>query len=120
MLDTARLRALVGRQLEVDPRSVHGYVIGEHGDSEVVVWSLATVAGMPISEFCVQRGRPCEADMQDEIARQVRHAAYEIIDRKGATYYAIGLGIRHVVESILRDQNTVLTVSTLLTGQFGV
>ncbi len=120
VLDTARLRALVGQRLSVDPRSVHGYVIGEHGDSEVVVWSRATVAGMPIAEFCQQRGASCDADMQAEISEQVKRAAYEIIERKGATYYAIGLGIRHVVEAILRDQNTVLTVSTLMTGQFGI
>ena len=120
VLDTARLRSLVGQRLDVDPRSVHGYVIGEHGDSEVVVWSHATVAGMPISEFCRQRGRPCEAAMQEEIARQVCRAAYEIIERKGATYYAIGLGVRQVVEAILRDQNSILTMSTLMTGQLGV
>ena len=120
VLDTARLRALVGQRLNVDPHSVHGYVIGEHGDSEVVVWSRATVAGMPIAEFCSQRGVPCEADLQAEISEQVKHAAYEIIERKGATYYAIGLGVRHVVEAILRDQNTVLTVSTMMTGQFGI
>lgn len=120
VLDTARLRALIGQRLNVDPRSVHGYVIGEHGDSEVVVWSRASVAGMPIAEFCAQRGEACEADLQAEIAEQVKRAAYEIIERKGATYYAIGLGVRHVVEAILRDQNTILTVSTLMSGQFGI
>jgi len=119
VLDTARLRSLIGQRLAVDPRSVHAYVIGEHGDSEVVVWSRATVAGMPIAEFCAQRGTSCDEAMQAEIAGQVRRAAYEIIERKGATYYAIGLGVRHIVESILRDQNTVLTVSSLLSGQLG-
>jgi L-lactate dehydrogenase len=120
VLDTARLRALIGQRLEVDPRSVHGYVIGEHGDSEVVVWSRTMVAGMPIHDFCEQRHSTCDADMQEEIANQVRRAAYEIIERKGATYYAIGLGVRHVVEAMLRDQNTILTVSTQMTGQFGI
>jgi L-lactate dehydrogenase len=120
VLDTARLRALVGRQLGIDPRSVHGYVIGEHGDSEVVLWSRATVAGLPISEFCAQRGSTCDSEMQDEIATQVLRAAYEIIERKGATCYGIGLGVRNLVEAMLRDQNTVLTVSTLMTGQLGV
>jgi L-lactate dehydrogenase len=120
VLDTARLRALVGQRLNIDPRSVHGYVIGEHGDSEVVVWSRATVAGLPVAEFCEQRGSDCDSQMQAEISEQVRRAAYEIIERKGATYYAIGLGVRHIVEAILRDQNTVLTVSTLMTGQFGI
>jgi L-lactate dehydrogenase len=120
VLDTARLRALIGQQLRVDPRGVHAYVIGEHGDSEVVVWSRAMVAGMSIGEFCAQRGASCEADLQRSIADQVRRAAYEIIARKGATYYAIGLGVRQIVEAILRDQDSVLTVSTLMTGQMGI
>jgi L-lactate dehydrogenase len=120
MLDTARLRALVGQRLSIDPRSVHGYVVGEHGDSEVVLWSRASVAGLPIGEFCAQRGTACDSEMQEEIAAQVLRAAYEIIERKGATYYGIGLGIRNIVEAMLRDQNTVLTVSTLMTGQLGV
>jgi L-lactate dehydrogenase len=119
-LDTARLRTLVGDQLRVDPRSVHAYVIGEHGDSEVVAWSRATVAGMPIGEFCRQRGPVCDEDMQQRIGQQVKQAAYEIIARKGATFYAIGLGVRQIVEAILRGHHTVLTVSTLMTGQFGV
>jgi L-lactate dehydrogenase len=120
VLDTARLRTLLSRQLRVDPRSVHAYVIGEHGDSEVVIWSGASVAGMSISDFCLQRGTTCEADMQQLISEQVRRAAYEIIARKGATYYAIGLGVRHIVEAILRDQNSVLTVSTLMNGELGI
>jgi L-lactate dehydrogenase len=120
VLDTARLRTLVGQQLRVDPRSVHAYVVGEHGDSEVVIWSGASVAGMSISDFCLQRSTSCEAGMQRLIADQVRRAAYEIIERKGATYYAIGLGVRHVIEAILRDQNSVLTVSTLMTGELGI
>jgi len=78
------------------------------------------VAGMSIADFCAQRNASCENDIQREIADQVRRAAYEIIDRKGATYYAIGLGVRHIVEAILRDQDSVLTVSTLMTGQLGV
>lgn len=120
VLDTARLRSLIGQKLAVDPRSVHGYVIGEHGDSELVVWSRTTVASMPIAAFSAQRGRPFDAYIQERVADEVCHAAYEIIERKGATYYAIGLAIRHVVEAILRDQNTILTVSTLLTGQYGI
>ena len=120
VLDTGRLRSLVGQKLEVDPRSVHGYVIGEHGDSEVVVWSRTTVGSMPLADFCIQRNRPFDRYILDRIADEVCHAAYEIIERKGATYYAIGLAIRHIVEAILRDQNTILTVSSLLTGQYGI
>ncbi len=120
VLDTARLRSLVGQRLDIDSRSVHGYVIGEHGDSEVVVWSRATVAGMSIEEFCAQRGLACVSGMEEEIADRVRMAAYEIIRRKGATYYAIGLAVRQIVEAVVRDQNSVLTVSTLMEGQLGV
>ena len=120
VLDTARLRALIGQCLEIDPRSVHAYVVGEHGDSEVVLWSRAMAAGMPISEFCAQRGTACESRTQHAIADQVMRAAYEIIERKGATYYGIGLGLCNIIEAMLRDQNTVLTVSTLMTGQLGV
>lgn len=120
VLDTGRLRSLIGQRLEVDPRSVHGYVIGEHGDSELVVWSRTTVGSMSIADFCAQRGRSCDMYILDKIANEVCHAAYEIIERKGATYYAIGLAIRHIIEAMLRDQNTILTVSTLLTGQYGI
>jgi len=75
---------------------------------------------MPVADFCSQRQTECDADMAAQIAEQVCHAAYEIIERKGATYYAIGLGVRQIIEAMLRDQNTVLTVSTLMTGQFGI
>jgi L-lactate dehydrogenase len=120
VLDTARLRTLIGQHLRIDSRSVHANVVGEHGDSEVVVWSRASIAGMPLADFCRQRGSPCEPGFQAEITQQVSRAAYEIINRKGATYYAIGLGVRQIVEAILRDQDTVFTVSTLLHGQLGI
>ncbi len=120
VLDTARLRTLIGQHLRIDPRSVHASVIGEHGDSEVVVWSRASAAGMVLADFCRQRGLPCGSNIQAEITQQVSRAAYEIINRKGATYYAIGLGVRQIVEAILRDQDTVFTVSTRLHGQFGI
>ena len=120
VLDTARLRALVGQHLQIDARSVHGYVIGEHGDSEVLLWSQVSVAGLPLAEFARQRGVPYDDSVRATIDYGVRRAAYEIIERKGATYYAIGLGVRNVVEAILRDHNTILPVSTLMTGQFGI
>jgi L-lactate dehydrogenase len=120
LLDTARLRTLIGQRLNIDARSVHAYVIGEHGDTEVVVWSRAMVAGMPLDEFCDQRGQPCPAHLRDELAGTVRRAANEIIARKGATYYAIGLAVQQVLEAILRDQSSILTVSTLMSGQFGL
>lgn len=120
VLDTARLRALVGQHLQIDARSVHAYVIGEHGDSEVLLWSQATVAGLPLADFARQRGVRYDDSVRATIDYGVRRAAYEIIERKGATYYAIGLGVRNVVEAILRDHNTILPVSTLMTGQFGI
>lgn len=120
VLDTARLRALVGQHLQIDARSVHAYVIGEHGDSEVLLWSQATVAGLPLADFARQRGVAYDDAVRATIDYGVRRAAYEIIERKGATYYAIGLGVRTVVEAILRDHNTILPVSTLMTGQFGI
>ncbi len=120
VLDTARLRALVGQHLQIDARSVHAYVIGEHGDSEVLLWSQATVAGLPLADFARQRGVRYDDTVRASIDYGVRRAAYEIIERKGATFYAIGLGVRNVAEAILRDHNTILPVSTLMTGQFGI
>lgn len=117
ILDTARFRYLLGRHYRVDPRSVHAYIIGEHGDSEVPVWSLANIAGVHLRD-CASCAYDPEA--LASIFEQVRTAAEAIIRRKRATYYAIGLGLRAIVEAILRDQRTVLTVSTTLEGQYGV
>lgn len=114
LLDTARFRYLLGEHLEVDPRSVHAYIIGEHGDSELAVWSGATVGGVPLNRFC-QKHPPdiCNARLRG-IFDEVRNAAYEIIERKGATYYAIGWGLKRIIEAIIMDQKSVLTVSTYL------
>lgn len=120
ILDTARFRYLLGDYYDVDPRSVHAYIIGEHGDSEVPVFSTASIAGISLPEICQQRGQEySQADM-DGLFAQVRGAAYQIIERKGATYYAIASGLLRIVEAILRNQNTVFSVSNLLTGQYGV
>jgi len=112
MLDTARFRALLGRHLGVDSQHVHAYVVGEHGDSEVLTWSLATVGGMPLQEFCRQHGIRLDDDIRQEIDNQVRHAAYTIIEGKGATYYGIGSALARVADVILRDQRSILTVCT--------
>ena len=120
ILDTARLRYLLGARFDVDPRSVHAYIVGEHGDSEVPLWSSATIAGMSIDDFCAATGYTCTEQDRQQIFVQVRDAAYHIIDLKGATYYAIGSGMERIVESILRDQNTVLSVSGLLSDCHGV
>src|SRR5690554_2248032 len=121
VLDTSRFRYLLSEHCRVNPRNIHGYVLGEHGDHEVTAWSLTTVAGVPFPEYCTFCGRQCNnEEFREEISRQVRNAAYEIIERKGATYYAVGLGVARIVESILRDENSILTVSTILDGQYGL
>jgi L-lactate dehydrogenase len=120
LLDTARFRALLAEHFSVDPRSVHAFIVGEHGDSEVPVWSLANIAGMRLREYCEAHGRPYpEAEMAD-IFERTRDAAYHIIERKGATYYAIASGLVRLAEAILRDQSTVLSVSTLIEGAYGI
>jgi L-lactate dehydrogenase len=120
ILDTARFRYLLGQRLGVDPRSVHAYIIGEHGDSEVPVWSLANVAGVRLPDYCAAQGIDYDQATFDEIFRQTRDAAYEIIERKGATYYAIGAGLVRLVEAILRDQHSVLSVSSYIEEYYDV
>jgi len=120
VLDTARLRYLLAEHLRVDPRNVHAHVVGEHGDSEVPVWSLANVAGMQLHDYCVRHKCELGAEVRDRIARQTRDAAYEIIQRKGATYYAVAVGLLRIVESILRDQHSVLSVSSLVPACYDV
>lgn len=112
MLDTARFRALLGRHLGVDSQHVHAYVVGEHGDSEVLTWSLATVGGMPLQEFCRQHGIRLDDEIRQGIDNQVRNAAYTIIEGKGATYYGIGSALARVVDVVLHDQRSILTVCT--------
>ncbi len=120
ILDTARFRYLLSQYFQVDARSVHAYIIGEHGDSEVPVWSLANIAGMHLPVYCRQNNMHCvDADLQD-IFQQTRDAAYHIIERKGATYYAIGMGLLRIVEAILRDQSTVLSVSSYIEDYYGI
>lgn len=117
ILDTARFRFLLGQHYNVDPRSVHAHIIGEHGDSEVPVWSAATIGGVRLRDY---QPRPYDPAALEQIFIQTRDAAYAIIQRKGATYYAIGLGLLTLVEAIVRNQRTVMTVSSLLDGQHGV
>lgn len=111
-LDTARFRALLGRYLGVDSQHVHAYVVGEHGDSEVLTWSLATVGGIPVEEFSRQRNLPFDGSFRNDIDEQVRRAAYHIISGKKATYYGIGSALARIVSVILGDQRSVLTVCT--------
>jgi len=120
VLDTARFRSMLGEHYSVDPRSVHAYIVGEHGDSELPLWSTATIGGMRLEDYQPAGGQKIDRATRERIFERTRDAAYAIIERKGATYYAIGLGLLAVVESILRNQRSVLTVSSQMTGQYGV
>ena len=111
-LDSARLRSLIGRQLNVDSQHIHAYVLGEHGDSEVLPWSLVTVGGIPLEEFCNGREISICPDDYAGIDEKVRRAAYHIIEGKGATYYGIGSAIARIVEVILQGERSILTVCT--------
>lgn len=120
ILDTARFRQLLCRYFQVDARSVHAFIVGEHGDSEVPVWSLANIAGMKLATYCAANGQTLDLAELRRIFEQTRDAAYHIIERKGATYYAVAAGLMRIVEAILRDQGTVLSVSSLIDdGAFG-
>lgn len=113
ILDTARFRSLLAAHLAVAPQSVHGYVLGEHGDTEVLSWSSVDVATLPVEEYARQVGRPITADVKAAIDDGVRNAAYKIIDGKGSTYYGIGAGLSRLVDAILGDEHRVMTVSTI-------
>lgn len=119
-LDTARFRTLLGAHLGVDPQHVHGYVLGEHGDSEVLSWSLVTVGGVPLDEFCRQWNICTDEDVKDKISRQVRQAAYSIIKGKGATNFGIGSALARIVQAILHDQRALLTVCTPVSEVAGI
>lgn len=119
-LDTARFRALLGGQLGIDPQHIHGYVLGEHGDSEVLSWSLVTVGGVPLEEFCSQWDICIDDDVRAEIDRGVRQAAYTIIEGKGSTDFGIGSALARITEVILGDQRSLLTVCTPVEEVAGV
>jgi L-lactate dehydrogenase len=110
MLDTARFRALLGRHFGVDPQHVHAYVLGEHGDSEVLTWSQADIAGMRLEEFGRIQGKPLTAEIRAHIDEQVRRAAYQIIAGKGSTYYGIGSAVTRLLEVLLHNQRAILTI----------
>lgn len=111
ILDTARFRSLLGRHLGISPQSVHAYVLGEHGDSEVLAWSTARAGSVPIRDFAAQIGRPISDAVVAEVDEGVRRAAYRIIAGKGATWYGIGAGLARIVRAITRDEAAVLSVS---------
>ena len=120
VLDTARLKYLLGEHLSVDSRSVHAFIIGEHGDSEIAAWSCANVSGIKLDRFCDMRGfHEHEASMR-RIAEEVKNSAYKIIDKKKATYYGVAMAVRRICQAISRDEKSILPVSTIQHGTFGI
>lgn len=120
VLDTARLKYLLGEHLQVDSRAVHAFILGEHGDSEIVAWSSANVSGLPLHSFCEMRGHFNHDDAMEALAAGVKNSAYEIIEKKGATYYGIAMSVRRVCEAIVRDEKSILPVSSVQHGSYGI
>lgn len=119
VLDTSRLKYMLSRHTNIDARNCHTYIIGEHGDSEVAAWSISNIAGIPIDDFSRQTGL-CTPNDCDKMYKQVKNAAYEIIQKKGATYYAIALAVSRITECMAGEQNSILTVSSVLDGEYGI
>lgn len=120
VLDTARLKTMLGEHLDVDNRTVHAFIIGEHGDSELAAWSSAMVSGVPLSKFCEMRGHFNHDQSERHIQEMVKNSAYEIIERKKATYYGVAMAVRRICEVIARDEKSILSVSSLMEGQYGL
>ena len=120
VLDTARLKSELGAHLNVDPRSVHAFISGEHGDSEIAAWSSANVSGIPLNKFCEMRGHFNHDEAVQKIAADVKNSAYEIIKRKRATYYGIAMSVKRICEAIVRDEKSILPVSSMMHGEYGI
>ena len=120
VLDTARLKYLLGQYLGVDSRNVHAAVIGEHGDSELAVWSSANISSLDLDHFCQLRNREHYREDLDRIYSEVRDSAYAIIERKGATYYGIAMAVARIAECIMKDESAMLPISVVLEGQYGL
>lgn len=120
VLDTARLKYLIGEHLGVDSRNVHACIIGEHGDSEIAAWSSANVAGVPLNDFCEMRGYYDHDESMARLHERVKNSAYEIIEKKKATYYGIARSVRRICEAIVRDEKSILPVSGVQDGNSGI
>lgn len=120
VLDTARLKYLIGEHLNVDNRSVHAFIIGEHGDSELAAWSNANVSGVKLSDFCEMRGHFSHEESEERIYEEVKNSAYEIIEKKQATYYGIAMAVKRICECIIRDEKSILPVSSMMHGIYGL
>ena len=120
VLDTARLKYRLGEHLSVDSRGVHAFIIGEHGDSEIAVFSSANVSGIPLNRFCEMRGHFEHEAAARRIAEEVKNSAYEIIAKKHATYYGIAMSVKRICEAIVRDEKSILPVSSMMHGEYGI
>ncbi len=120
VLDTARLKRAVSDHLNVDSRSVHAFIIGEHGDSEIAAWSGANISGIPLNDFCELRGHYEHLEATKRIAEEVKNSAYEIIQKKHATYFGIAMAVKRICEVIQRDEKSILPVSSLMYGEYGI
>ncbi|MDD4370870.1 MAG: L-lactate dehydrogenase [Anaerostipes sp.] len=120
VLDSARFRYLLSEHLDVDSSDISAQIIGEHGDSELAVWSDANVNGIPINDFCEMRGHFNHEESMAELYREVKNSAYQIIKKKGATYYGVAIATSHIIDSIVHDKNSILPVSSYLNGQYGL
>ena len=120
VLDTARLKYALSEHLEVDSRNVHSFIIGEHGDSEIAEWSSANVSGVPLNTFCEMRGHFNHEKSMEAIAEKVKNSAYEIISKKHATYYGVAMAVKRICECIVRDEKSILPVSSMMHGNYGI
>ncbi len=120
VLDTARFQSILSSKFKIDARDIHANIIGEHGDSEIATWSLTTIGGLTVEQYCRDMKLSCDSSVRDAITKDVKNAAYEIIERKGYTNYAVALAITRIVKAILRDEKAILTVSSLQSGAYGL
>ena len=120
VLDTARLKYELGNHLNVDSRSVHAFIIGEHGDSEIPAWSVANISGVPLNKFCEMRGHSDHEGNMKKIAEGVKNSAYEIIAKKKATYFGVAMAVKRICEAIVRDEKSILPVSSMMHGEYGI
>lgn len=120
VLDTSRLKYKLGEHLGVDSRSIHAFIVGEHGDSEIAAWSSANVSGVPLDNFCEMRGHYDHIGSTRRIAEEVKDSAYDIISKKGATYYGIAMSVKRICEAIIRDEKSILSISVMMHGEYGI
>lgn len=120
VLDTGRFKYLLGEHLDIDSRSVHAFIIGEHGDSEIAAWSSANVSGIDLNDFCEMRGHYNHHEAMEKIANDVKNSAYEIIAKKHATYYGIAMSVKRICEAIVRDEKSIMPISSMMHGEYGI